>query len=93
MDRTVSGQLAGMILGVSLGGFRPVLLRVHMVRVRQLGAVASLLMVAGVVVFGCKAVVARGLIVVLCRCFMVLCSCYGNGKIRRFSAVRIGNHP
>ena len=76
-----------MIFGVSLGGFSRVLLRVHVVRVRQMGVVAGLLVVAGVVLFGCLAVVARGLFVVLCCCFVVLCSCSGDGKIRRFGAV------
>ena len=60
-----------MIFGVSLGGFRRVLLRVSVVRVCQMSVVGCLLMVAGVVMFGCHAVVARSLLVVLCCCFVV----------------------
>jgi len=81
------GRLTGMILGVSLGCFSRMMLRVFEVRVRQMSVVAGLLVVAGVVLFGCLSVVARGLFVVQCRRFVVFCSCSGNGKIRRFGAV------
>lgn len=81
------GRLTGMILGVSLGGFSRMLLRVLEVRIRQMGVVAGLLVVSGVVLFGCLVVVACGLLVVLCCCFVVFRSCSGYGEIRRFCAV------
>ena len=87
LSRAMLGRLTGMILGMSLGGFSCMLLRVLEVRVRQMGVVADLLVAAGVVLFGCLTVVARGLLVVLCCCFVVFCSCSGDGEIRRFCAV------
>jgi hypothetical protein len=61
LGRTKPGRLTGMILGMSLGRFRSVLLRVYLVRVRQMGAMRGLLVMAGVVMFGRHAVMARGL--------------------------------
>ena len=69
-----------MILGVSLGGFSRVLLRVYVVRVRQMGVVGGLLVVAGLILFGCHAVVARSLFIVLCCCVVVLCSLFWGWK-------------
>jgi hypothetical protein len=76
-----------MVPGVSLGGFRRVLLRLQLVRVCQMGEVGGLLMVAGLVLFGRHAVVARSLLVVLCRRVVMLRCCSGDRKIRRSCAV------
>jgi len=80
-------RLTGMILGVSLGGFRCVVLRLYMVCVRQMGIVGGLLVAAEADLFGCHEVVARSHLVVLRCCFVVFRSCSGNGEIRRSSAV------
>jgi len=53
-----------MIPNVSLCGFLGILLRVQVVRISHVGVLAGLFMVAGVVMFGCLTMVARGLIVV-----------------------------
>ena len=80
-----------MILNVSLGGFLRMLLRVEEVRVRQVGVMADLLLVAGLVIFGCLPMVARSLFIVLCCCVMVFCSCSGNRKVRRLGVARISD--
>ncbi len=85
--------LSGMIFGVSLGGFNCVLLCVDVVRVRQMRVLSGFIVVAVLVLFGCHAVMARSLFIVLCCRVVVLCSCSGDGKIRRFCAVGVCYHP
>ena len=74
LRRIILGRSTGMILGVSLGGFIRVLLRVQVVRVGQMGVMGGLLAVAGLAMFSCLSVVARSLFIVLCCCVVVLCT-------------------
>jgi len=77
----------GMILNVSLGSFRRVLLRMQAVRERQMSVVGGLLVVAGLFLFGCYTMVARSLFIVLRRCVVMLHFSFRDREIRRFRAV------
>jgi hypothetical protein len=61
MLKAVSVQIVEMILHVSLGGFFCMLLRVQMLRVRQVRVMAGLLVVAALVKLGCLSPVASRL--------------------------------
>ena len=82
-----------MIFGVCLSGFCRVLLRVHVLGIRQMSEVAGLLVAAGVVMFDGLSMMARRLLMVLRCCFVVFRFRSGNGKIGRLCAVAIGNYP
>ena len=66
-------------------------LRFQVVRVRQVGVMAGLLVVAGLVKFGCLSMEASRLFIVLRCCVMVFYSGRGNRKIRWFGVSRINN--
>ena len=84
-------RIVEMILHVSLGGFFCMLLRVHNVRVRQVGVMADLLVVAALVEFGGLLAVANRLFIVLRWRVMVCCSRHGNIEIRCFGVSRISD--
>jgi hypothetical protein len=91
MLKAVSVQIVEMILHVSLGGFFCMLLRVQMLRVRQVRVMAGLLVVAALVKLGCLLPVASRLFVVLRWRVMVCCSRDGNRKIRCFGVSGISD--
>ena len=89
--KAVSVRIVEMILHLSLGGFLCTLLRTQAVHMGQVGAMADLPAVAGLIKFGCLLVVASRLFMVLRWCVMMFCCRHGNRKIRWLGVSRISN--
>ena len=66
--------MPAVLIGMVLGGFRRVVIRMLVMPMRQVSVMASLLVVAAFVMLGCFFMVFRCVLVMLRRFFVVICA-------------------